>query len=93
MISIKVFWDEEAQVWVAISEKIGLFLESESYDILLQRVRVAAPEMAAENGIPCFGIELNTLTQPDEFASDEEVDALSKRMNEKYSQAFQALAQ
>lgn len=51
MIPIKIFWDDETQVWVAVGEGIGLALESESYDTLIQRVRVAAPEMAEENGI------------------------------------------
>lgn len=53
MIPVRIFWDEEAEVWVAIGDGIGLVLESESYDTLIQRIRVAAPEMAAENGIKC----------------------------------------
>ena len=59
-IPIQVFWDEEAQVWVAIGEGIGLALESDSYDNLLQRVKVAAPEMASENGKICTEIEIHT---------------------------------
>ncbi len=35
---------------------------------------------------------VQNLSQPDEYASDEEIDALSKSINEKYAQAFQALA-
>ena len=68
MIPIRISWDEEAQVWVAIGEGIGLVLESSSYDELIQRVRVAAPEMAAENGIKCPGVELNTQNRRVAFA-------------------------
>lgn len=60
MIPIQIFWDEEAQVWVAIGEGIGLALESDSYDKLTQKVKVAAPEMASENGKTCTGIEFHT---------------------------------
>ena len=60
MFPIKVFWDEEAGVWVAVGEGIGLVLESESYDILLQRVSEAAPEMAKENGVVCSGFKVVT---------------------------------
>ena len=56
MIPVQILWDDEAQVWCAINEEIGLALESESYDTLVQRVEVAAPEMAAENGVPCQGV-------------------------------------
>ena len=68
MISVKIFWDDEAQVWVAIGEGIGLALESESYDDLIQRVKIAAPEMAAENGVICSRIELNTQARQLAFA-------------------------
>lgn len=60
MIPIKVFWDDEAKVWIAIGKGIGLVLESESYDVLIQRVREAAPELAKENGFTCTGIEFIT---------------------------------
>ena len=39
-------WDDEARVWIATSEDIpGLVLESGSVDALIERVRVAAPEL------------------------------------------------
>lgn len=60
IVPVNIFWDEEALVWVAIGEGIGLALESGSYDALIQRVRYAAPEMAAENGILCLGIKFKT---------------------------------
>ena len=61
MVGINIFWDDEACVWVAISDEIGLALESESYDTLLQRIQVAAPEMAECNNVECKS--LNILTQ------------------------------
>ena len=44
-IDIRIIWDEESRVYVAVGDKIGLVLESESYDRLLERVKIAAPEM------------------------------------------------
>lgn len=43
-------WDEEANVWVATSpDVIGLVLESESLDELMQRVKDATPELLKLN--------------------------------------------
>ena len=50
-IDIRIIWDEEAEVYVAIGDKIGLGLESESYDRLLERVGIATPEMMDLNHI------------------------------------------
>ena len=48
---ISLTWDPEAAVWIATSEDIpGLVLESGSFDALLERVRVTAPELLALNG-------------------------------------------
>ncbi len=39
-------WDDDAQVWYCTSEDIpGLILESGSLDVLVERVRHAAPEL------------------------------------------------
>ncbi|MDR3020767.1 MAG: DUF1902 domain-containing protein [Treponema sp.] len=39
-------WDEEAHVWYCTSEDIpGLILESDSLDVLVERVRYAASEL------------------------------------------------
>ncbi len=47
---VKFTWDEEANVWYATSDDIpGLVLESESFDTLVERVRVAAPEIFEMN--------------------------------------------
>ena len=43
---IKMKWDNEANRWAAIgSAGMGLILESDSYDALVERVKLAAPEM------------------------------------------------
>ena len=47
---VKLVWDNEASVWITESDDIpGLFLESSSFDILIERVRRAAPEMLELN--------------------------------------------
>lgn len=47
---INFIWDSEAAVWVATSDDIpGLVLESGSFDALLERVRIAAPELLELN--------------------------------------------
>ena len=44
-------WDPEAAVWIATSEDItGLVMESGSFDALLERVRIAVPELIELNG-------------------------------------------
>lgn len=43
-------WDDEANVWVATSpDIIGLVLESESLDTLMNRVKEAVPELLELN--------------------------------------------
>lgn len=43
--SVKFQWDDVASVWIATSDDIpGLVLESESFDTLAERVRLAVPE-------------------------------------------------
>lgn len=51
---IKLLWDEEANVWVATNDEIPIALEDKSFDRLLNRVRIAVPEL----------IEMNSLTKP-----------------------------
>ena len=39
-------WDNDAAVWIATSDDVpGLVLESGSFDALLERTRVAVPEL------------------------------------------------
>lgn len=47
---IHLTWDDEANVWIATSDDIpGLVLESGSFDALLERSRIAIPELLALN--------------------------------------------
>lgn len=48
---INMLWDGEADVWVATSEDVpGLVLESGSLDALVEKVKVAVPELIELNG-------------------------------------------
>ena len=43
-------WDGEASVWIAENDDIPIALESPSLDTLMERVRIAAPELLELNG-------------------------------------------
>lgn len=48
--TVKLFWDRDADVWIATSDDIkGLILESGSLDVLIERVRMAVPELLKLN--------------------------------------------
>ena len=49
--TVDMTWDEEAEVWVAINEEIPIILESPSFDELIERVKLAAPELLELNGL------------------------------------------
>ncbi|GHU61801.1 hypothetical protein FACS189418_2080 [Clostridia bacterium] len=56
---VNLFWDSEALVWIATSDQIsGLVLESGSLDVLIERVRYAAPELLQLKGLSCERIRL-----------------------------------
>ena len=39
-------WDDEASVWIAESQELpGLILESGSFDALVERVKIAVPDL------------------------------------------------
>ena len=39
-------WDDEASVWIAESDDIpGLILEDDSFDNLVERVKIAVPDL------------------------------------------------
>ena len=48
--TVSVNWDEEAGVWCAVCDDIPLALESNSFDALIERVKVAALEILEMNG-------------------------------------------
>ena len=44
--NIMLTWDDEASVWVAESNDIpGLILEDDSFDTLVERVKIAVPDL------------------------------------------------
>ena len=44
-------WDDEASVWIAESDDIpGLILESDSFDNLIERVKLAVPDLLEQDG-------------------------------------------
>jgi len=48
---INLIWDNEAGVWYAVNDEIPIALESGSFDALIERVKIAVPEMLAENNL------------------------------------------
>lgn len=60
---IKFKWDNEAQVWIATSEDIpGLVLESDSFNDLLERTRIAVPVLPALNTTDNVPISLSFIS-------------------------------
>jgi len=47
--TIILTWDDEASVWVAENDDIPIALESDSLDTLIERVRIAVPELLELN--------------------------------------------
>ena len=47
--TVKLIWDDEARVWYTDSNDLPVFLNDGSYDDLIERVRVAAPEVLEES--------------------------------------------
>jgi hypothetical protein len=47
---INLLWDAEAGVWYAINDEIPMALESKSIDTLIERVKLATPELLELNG-------------------------------------------
>jgi len=57
---IKITWDDEAHVWLAIGENLeGLVLECGSLDALIERTKVAALELLEIQGKRQEGISLD----------------------------------
>ena len=58
--NVNINWDTEAKVWYALSTDIpGIALESDSYNVLINRVRLAIPELIELNGIKDNNINVN----------------------------------
>jgi len=53
-------WDNEASVWIAESQDLpGLILESKSFDALVEKVKIAVPELLEINGTKHTQIKLH----------------------------------
>ena len=48
--TVVLSWDDEAAVWIAENDDIPIALESGSLDVLIERVKNAAPELLELNG-------------------------------------------
>ena len=48
--TITIAFDEEASVWYALNDDIPIALESDSIDVLMDRVKLAVPELLELNG-------------------------------------------
>jgi predicted RNase H-like HicB family nuclease len=55
-LRVNAVWDEEADVWVAISDDVpGLATEADTIEHLLDRLPIMIPELLALNGRePCL---------------------------------------
>jgi len=54
------FWDDEASVWIAESDDLpGLILESDSFDKLVEKVKIAVQELLELNGTNHSQIKLH----------------------------------
>lgn len=49
---VRVTWDDEAKVWVAVSDDVpGLVTEAADIDVLIKKLRVTIPELLEANGL------------------------------------------
>ena len=61
---IKFTWDPEVAVWIAESDDVpGLVLESGSFDALVERVRIAVPELLELNGRGSSPLQLRMVSE------------------------------
>jgi len=51
---INFSWDDEAGVWIAVCDAIPLALEHNSFDALIEKVKVVVPEILALNEKPSY---------------------------------------
>jgi hypothetical protein len=56
--TIFLTWDDEAHVWIAENDAVPIVLESGSFDTLIKRVKLAAPELLEMNGTESHNIRL-----------------------------------
>ena len=49
---VEVIYDQEANVWVAVCDELGLATEGESLNAVIDRANTVIPELLADNGFP-----------------------------------------
>ena len=90
--TVNLLWDADASVWVATSEDIkGLVLESGSLDVLIERVRMAVPDLLKLNKQPLEHAKIVFLTE--KVLEDDEMPELTsedfkKAVRNPYAQYF-----
>ena len=90
--TVVLSWDSKASVWVATSEDIkGLVLESGSLDVLIERVRMAVPDLLKLNNQPLEHAKIVFLTE--KVLEDDEMpeltsDDFKKAVRNPYAQYF-----
>ena len=47
--TVKIIWDDDAQVWYTDSDDLPVFINDDSYDAIIERVLIAAPEALEES--------------------------------------------
>jgi hypothetical protein len=47
IVEVEVMFDED--MWIAVADEIGLVTEAPSYEALVERVRLLAPELIRDN--------------------------------------------
>jgi hypothetical protein len=55
---VSLNWDDEARKWYALNDDIPIILEGASLDTLIDRVKLAVPEILEMNGQPHTDIHL-----------------------------------
>jgi predicted RNase H-like HicB family nuclease len=71
-IIVSATWDAETKVWIAESDSVpGLATGADTLEELVERLKVAIPELLAENGIPFEADKLpfKIVAERSEFAS------------------------
>ena len=63
-VSIMLSFDEEAQKWYAQNDEIPIILEDFSLDVLINRVKLAVPEMLEINNLPKTDVYLAFEMEP-----------------------------
>jgi hypothetical protein len=56
--TVLLTWDNETSRWYAFNNDIPILLEDASLDTLIDRVKIATPELLELNGHPYTGIHL-----------------------------------